>query len=542
VTPIKVDRLESLLHNHPNHDFVQSVCRGLREGFWPWAKTDCFDRPVTFDNSRRPLRDESHHNFIREQVQEEIKLGQYSPTFGPNLLPGMYSQPIGVVPKPHSDKFRLVIDQSAEPFALNDMIAKEESRIHLDNLHNLGDALRRVRMQHGEHVRLVCWKSDVSRAYRLIPMHPHWQILQVVTVGDTERHVNRCNQFGNRAGGRVFAVVNGLILWVGVFVEGIEDLFAYVDDSFSWDFEGNLTWYAPYQKAYPTKQTRLLQLWDHLGIPHEERKQVFGAPVTIIGMSVDPNLMTITMPEEARHDLVNAIQSFTRPNQRRSLREFQSLAGWISWSLNAYPLLRPGLSTLYQKMSGKSNPHGLIWVSVALRRELLWLSRHLESANGVYVLDANQWGETEANFICYADACPSGLGFWSFDSLEGFQSDYHNDLIFFSEAYAVLSALHYALNHSSKPSRVLVFTDNTNTVDMFHSLHASPLYNPILLTAVDLLMSSKAQLRVHHVPGEYNIVADALSRFKGDVISRNAPYLSVSTFQPPRLTLGASLK
>jgi hypothetical protein len=35
VTPINIDRLKSLLINHPNQTFVSSVLTGLREGFWP---------------------------------------------------------------------------------------------------------------------------------------------------------------------------------------------------------------------------------------------------------------------------------------------------------------------------------------------------------------------------------------------------------------------------------------------------------------------------------------------------------------------------
>ncbi|KIJ55729.1 hypothetical protein M422DRAFT_132720, partial [Sphaerobolus stellatus SS14] len=35
VTPIKIDRLNALLSSHPNQLFVKSVCRGMREGFWP---------------------------------------------------------------------------------------------------------------------------------------------------------------------------------------------------------------------------------------------------------------------------------------------------------------------------------------------------------------------------------------------------------------------------------------------------------------------------------------------------------------------------
>ncbi|KAJ7856970.1 hypothetical protein B0H14DRAFT_2752076 [Mycena olivaceomarginata] len=45
---------------------------------------------------------------VRDQCDAEISLGQFSPVFGPDLLPGMYSEPIQAVPKPQSEKLRLV--------------------------------------------------------------------------------------------------------------------------------------------------------------------------------------------------------------------------------------------------------------------------------------------------------------------------------------------------------------------------------------------------------------------------------------------------
>jgi hypothetical protein len=35
-TPFNVDKLEAMLHNHPNQPLVESVLIGLREGFWPF--------------------------------------------------------------------------------------------------------------------------------------------------------------------------------------------------------------------------------------------------------------------------------------------------------------------------------------------------------------------------------------------------------------------------------------------------------------------------------------------------------------------------
>ncbi|KAF8574785.1 hypothetical protein K439DRAFT_1264304, partial [Ramaria rubella] len=122
VTPIKVDKLEALLHSHPNQPLVNSVCWGLREGFWPYASVNP-DHPVTNDSIHRELN-EPAAEFIRVQRDIEITEGRFSTSFGTDLLPGMYSPPIHAVPKLHSDKLHLINDHSAGPFALNSWISK----------------------------------------------------------------------------------------------------------------------------------------------------------------------------------------------------------------------------------------------------------------------------------------------------------------------------------------------------------------------------------------------------------------------------------
>src|SRR5882762_2791238 len=132
----------------------------------------------------------------------------------------------------------------------------------------------------------------------------------------------------------------------------------------------------------------------------------------IIGFDVDPNTMTITMPDVARSDLLNTLRDFAHPGQHRPLREYQRLAGlgWINWALNAYPLLRPGLSLLYHKMSGKTNAHQLIWVSVSLCRELTWFASRMEQSDGVHMMSSREWGRNDADISLFCDACPAGMG------------------------------------------------------------------------------------------------------------------------------------
>ena len=50
-TPINVETFQSLLENHPNPDFINLVCMGLHEGFWPWADTLHDGFPITHDKS-----------------------------------------------------------------------------------------------------------------------------------------------------------------------------------------------------------------------------------------------------------------------------------------------------------------------------------------------------------------------------------------------------------------------------------------------------------------------------------------------------------
>jgi hypothetical protein len=273
ITPIKVDVFESYLKAHPNRPFVKSVCQGLRDGFWPWADTNLPDYPITWDNSHRPLKDDAHKLFLTEQADIEVAARHFSSAFGNDLLLEMYSSPLGVVPK-----LRMVVDQSAEPFSPNSMIPKIKCRVQMDSLYHLGHALKKVRSTHPD-ARLIGWKSDVSNAYQLIPMHPFWQIKQIATV-DGKRFVNRCNHFGNGCGGRCYGCVADLMLWIAENVKRLKDIFGYVDDDFSYEFEGELELYEPYEAWLPAKQTQLLKLWDELGIPHEEHKQVWGPTVS----------------------------------------------------------------------------------------------------------------------------------------------------------------------------------------------------------------------------------------------------------------------
>ncbi|KJA21356.1 hypothetical protein HYPSUDRAFT_140868 [Hypholoma sublateritium FD-334 SS-4] len=139
------------------------------------------------------------------------------------------------------------------------------------------------------------------------------------------------------------------------------------------------------------------------------------------------------------------------------------------------------------------------------------------------------------------------MGFWLPSHWDvGFQTRIapgsSSHLIYYYEAYAVLSAFHWILHTTAPPpKRVVIYSDSSNTCGLFRTLRAPVDENPIALTAADLMLRFGCQLRVAHVAGEQNVVADALSRFDNNTAHMYRPYLVINDFQPPQLLLGAAL-
>ena len=339
----------------------------------------------------------------------------------------------------------------------------------------------------------------------------------------------------------------GLISWIGIYVYMIEDLLHYMDDTFTYDMDPILQYYSPYDTYYPSKQCRLLTLWDDIRLPHEQCKQILGQSIDIICLFVHPIEMTFTMLLVSKDALITAICLFIDPTMscHCPLIEWQCLLGWMNWGLNTFPLLKPGLQSSYAKIRGKSNAHASIYLNKQVISDLYWVADTMETSTGLYYFEATEWSPLEADFVIFCDASLSGLGFYCPGMNVGFHADITDSTptrtIFYNEALSVLSALTWCLDSIPSIQKLLIYTDSMNTVEMFHSLSALPGYNDILLRAVGLLIPSSLSLRVLHIPGTENAVADALSRGLFNVALANHPGLVLRLFRPPPCVSGADI-
>ncbi|KAL6309119.1 hypothetical protein BKA93DRAFT_815012 [Sparassis latifolia] len=308
-----------------------------------------------------------------------------------------------------------------------------------------------------------------------------------------------------------------LVLWIARFKHDLNPN-NWVDDVYGVEIQGRMSYYLKYDTLMPLAQVRLLQLWDELNLSHDQLKQLSHAldpEVPVIGLDVDPNAMTATLPAEAK--------------QCRSLREFQSFAGYANWAFNIFPLLKPGLCNIYAKTAGKTQPHAGIFVNSAIVSDLQWMVQHIRVSDGVHFLGSEDWSpadisEDDENHVPWHN-----IGLWA-----DIPCAAPKDAIFWFEALAACSAVHYVAYNVNYPvKRLVVFSDNTNTVALFNTFHALLAYNLIIKSVVNALLAEDLQLRVGHISGKENIIADALSRGQLDEILK---------FSPPRDTLGGVKK
>ena len=170
----------------------------------------------------------------------------------------------------------------------------------------------------------------------------------------------------------------------------------------------------------------------------------------IIGIEVDPNAMTLSLPGDAKTRLLDELAVWSSKLPKTSsgsfkLKHWERLASWFNWALNVYPFLCPSLNNVYAKMAGKKSREQRVYINNAVRGDLMWAINHVKNSNGVHLFKSITWTPASANFIIYCDACPKGMGFWYPVSKDGYYAptpvNVPTSIIFYFEALCVLSAL-----------------------------------------------------------------------------------------------------
>ena len=199
-------------------------------------------------------------------------------------------------------------------------------------------------------------------------------------------------------------------------------------------------------------------------------------------------------------------------------------------------------------MVGKAQMWGRIKINKTVQWELAWFAKHVQRSSGQFFFKLIVWQEGDvrhSTLTIHVNASVQGLGIWFLSEKKGYWCPLPilcpTDTILFSEALAMCSAVHIS-EHFPGMTHLLIATDNTNTFNIFASLSAQPVYNPILILAVNVLLHCDVDLRVVYILGPLNHVANALSRYQNDLVRKLVPAIQIENFTPPQGALGVAKK
>jgi len=156
-----------------------------------------------------------------------------------------------------------------------------------------------------------------------------WQLKQAVAF-EQRKHVDHCNCFGCRGFYYVYLTFISFICWIVQFMIEICHLKCYINDNCSFAHLGDVKYYPKYKWYFPTDQTKFLELWNDIGLPYEERKQIYELIIPFISFDVNPNVMMVSINDRRKDDLITKVHDFAKAGNQCSLKDYKSLASHVN--------------------------------------------------------------------------------------------------------------------------------------------------------------------------------------------------------------------
>ena len=496
-SPIRLPALAVALRSHPDQQFVTFVLQRLTYGF-----------RIGFARQRSPsLRSSgrSHPSVsacpqaISQYIRDECEAGRMVGPLPSTLEARVHCSPIGLVPKGrNTGRWRMIVDLSyPEARSVNDRIDPELCSLQYASI---DEALRFILLL-DHRTQLV--KVDLKSAYRLVPVHPEDRhLLGICLQGNT--FVDQALPFGLRSAPKLFTALADAIGWALV-QRDIPLLIHYLDDF--------LFFIPPFDPRPQALLSAVLSALQALGVPVAQDKiEGPSTTITFLGIVIDTCRFELRLPGPKLVHIRQLVQAW---HSRRSGRykEFEFLLGHLS---HAATVIREGRIFLRHLFSlvavARSRRRHFIHLDAMARADLLWWSCFLHSWNGMSFIPQPHWLATHV----YTDASGSfgcgGLMLPSDWFHLSWPPSWSTIDISVKELVPIIIAT--ALwGRSWARSRVCFHTDNMAVVDILSKGSArDPLAHHLVRCLYFYSSLYAFQFVVMHVPGVFNVAADALSR------------------------------
>ena len=432
---------------------------------------------------------QSSSPFLREEIENLLNKRAVERVQNPET-PGFYSR-IFLVPKKNG-KFRLILDLSL----LNRYIEKQAFKM---------ETVKSVR----QAMRLNDWavSIDLTDAYLHVPIHRQSRKYLRFVHEDQIYHFSAL-PFGMSLSPLIFSKLMDVI--AAFLRQRAISVFPYLDD---WLIKNLI------HNCLITQTKICIQTIQSLGfLPNLKKSDLFPAQkFTFIGMEFLTQQNLVRVPADRVQNLILTIKKIMSA-KHVSARTFLSLLGKLSAAADLVLLGRLHLRPLQMCLLSVWKPHILpldhpISINGMIRSHLQWWINPIRFETGTSI------HPPDPKFFLYTDASHYGWGAHLEPTTLSFhgrwtenQSQLHINML---EMMAIRLALKQAktfIHHSC----IMISTDNTMVVSYINKQGGT--HSPNLCVEVWKILNwcleqdIVIRVRVRHIPGKFNILADRLSR------------------------------
>ena len=326
--------LRTYLRNHPDQTMVEEVVTGFEKGF----DLGLTSLPPPREPCRNSRRVERNLLKTQELVDDEVRKGHILGPFDAPPLPNMVYSPLNIVPKPGTDKWRLIHDltfpRTAE--AVNRCIPEANAKVQYHTINDVIEMALEIGCEaHGARI-------DINAAFRNLPIRFKDLHLLGFTLNG-KFYINSSLPFGASSSCQLFEKVACALEWI------VKN-------------ETKCAWISHFLDDFPILEQsadaligvmeHFIQILEHIGMPIAHHKTL-GPIQTLeyLGMLLNLKDQTLGIPAAKRNKALKAIAHLRRSRQAKSkttVKKVQSTAGLLNFICQALPAGRPFLAGLYR--------------------------------------------------------------------------------------------------------------------------------------------------------------------------------------------------
>ena len=545
ITPVNADKLEQyLVETQYDECETEFLVKGFREGFDIGYAGEKFRRDTA---ANLPLKVGSKQE-LWEKIMKEVELRRYAGPFTRPPFKYYVQSPIGLVPK-SGNKTRLIFHLSygfgkGKKNSINGGTPKEMCTVQYNDLdYAIQSSFKWALNNNIWNDQRTCAyaKTDVQSAFRLVPLsRKTWNLLLMAAEhpqsGKKYWFVKKCLSFGHSISCCHFQRFSSAVKHIFEHKSGRRmSVTNYLDD---------FLFVAASKDACNAMVRQFISICIDLGIPLAEDKTEWGTyQITFLGIILNGDSMSLSIPEEKRMKALNELQRLTA-KRKATVKELQSLAGLLNFLNKAIHPGRAFTRRMYAKFSlvmdtkipglnkpenPKLKPHHHISLDKEFKDDCsVWMQfLDKETLDSLRVnrpmvdADINKYA-TELNF--YSDASGArekGFGavyksFWTYSAWEKGFIEKYKPSIEYLELYALCIGI-FTWGKYLKNSRFWIFCDNESVERMVNNItsgckNCMKLIRMLVLRCLDLNL----RIFVKHVSSKDNYLADSLSRIRLD--------------------------